>query len=164
MSNATRRAPGGRTPILVLVTVLTLLVAGVAFAYWKANGSGSASAAGGTTAPVTLSPGTPTAQLYPGGYASVVLTVTNPNPGSVWVESLALDTSQGSGGFAVDGAHSGCVLSALSFATQNNGGDGWTLTGGQALSVTLVDALSMTTSAANACQGASFTVYLEASQ
>ena len=30
------------------------------------------------------------------------------------------------------------------------------------LSVTLTNALSMTTSAANACQGASFTVYLAA--
>ena len=37
----------------------------------------------------------------------MVLTITNPNPASVRVGSLSLDTSQGTGGFAVDGAHSG---------------------------------------------------------
>ena len=163
MSIMTRRIPRGRTPILVAVTVLTLLVAGVAVAYWRNGGDGAATAASGTVTPVSLSPGTPTAQLYPGGQAGVVLTVTNPNPGPVRVPSLTLDTSQGSAGFAVDGAHSGCALAALSYAAQDNGGNGWTLTGGQALAVTLPNALSMATSAANACQGASFTVYLEAS-
>jgi hypothetical protein len=163
MSAETRRARRGRTPILVTVTALSLLVAGVAVAYWISGGSGSGAASSGTTTPVTLSPGTPTAQLYPGGQASVVLTITNPNPGSVRVGSLALDTTQGTGGFAVDGGHSSCGLASLSYATQSNGGAGWTLTGGQVLSVTLPNALSMATSAADACQGASFTVYLRAS-
>lgn len=163
MTAVTRRAPRGRTPILVSVTVVTLVVAGVAVAYWLSGGSGSGSAATGTTTPVTLSPGTPTAQLYPGGQASVVLTITNPNPGSVRVGTLTLDTTQGTGGFAVDGGHSSCGVASLSYTTQTNGGAGWTLTGGQVLAVTLTNALSMATSAADACQGASFTVYLEAS-
>ena len=59
----------------------------------------------------------------------MVLTVTNPNPGQIRVGSLALDTSQGTGGFAVDGGHSGCGLATLSFATQTNGGAGWTVPG-----------------------------------
>ena len=159
----TRRVPTGRTPILVAVTVLTLLVTGVAVAYWRNGGDGSATASSGTVVPVTLTPGTPTTQLHPGGQAGVVLTVTNSNAGPVRVPSLTLDTSQGSGGFAVDGAHSGCALTSLSYAAQDNGGNGWTLTGGQALAVTLANALSMSSSAANACQGASFTVYLKAS-
>jgi hypothetical protein len=111
---------------------------------------------------VTLSPATPTAALVPGGSASVVLTVTNPNVSSIRVGSLALDTGQGTGGFAVDGGHSGCVLTTLSFATQTNAGAGWTVAGSGNLSVTLTNALSMTATAANACQGASFTVYLAA--
>lgn len=148
---------------MAAVTVLTLLVGGAALAYWRSGGSGSGAASTGTVVAVTLSPGTPTAQLYPGGDASVVLTMTNPNSGPVLVPSLTLNTGQGTGGFAVDGAHSGCAVAALSFAPQNNGGPGWTLTGGQALSVTLIDALSMTASAASACQGASFTVYLQVS-
>jgi hypothetical protein len=90
----------------------------------------------------------------------VVLTITNPNSSSVRVGSLALATGQGSGGFAVDGAHSACVLSTLSFVTQTNAGAGWTVAANGNLSVTLTNALSMTAAAANACQGASFTVYL----
>jgi hypothetical protein len=152
-----------RSPLPVAVTALTLLVAGVALAYWLGAGTGSGAASSGTVAPVTLSPGTPTAGLYPGGQTAVVLTITNPNAGAVRVGSLALDASQGTGGFAVDGAHSGCALTSLSYVAQDNGGAGWSLTGGQVLSVTLPNALSMATSAANACQGASFTVYLEAS-
>jgi hypothetical protein len=151
-----------RTPILA-ATLLTVLVAGAALAYWLGGGAGSGAASTGTTIPVTLSPGTPTAALYPGGQAAVVLTVTNPNPVSVRVGSLTLDTSQGTGGYAVDGAHPGCAPASLSYVAQDNGGAGWTLAGGQALSVTLPSALSMATSAADACQGASFTVYLEAS-
>jgi hypothetical protein len=149
-----------RVPSVVLLAVLSLLVAGVAAAYWHVTGAGSAAAATGTTSPLTLSPGSASAQLYPGGQASVVLTVSNPNAGGVKVGSLALDTTQGASGFAVDAAHAGCALAALSFATQTNGGAGWTVPAGSALAVTLTNALSMTASAANACQGATFTVYL----
>ena len=60
----------------------------------------------------------------------------------------------------MDGGHSGCGLAPLSFTTQTNGGAGWTVPGSGSLPVTLTDALSMGTGAANACQGATFTVYL----
>ena len=103
-------SPRRRRPLALLLTAATLLVAGVAAAYWSTTGGGSATAATATTSPVTLTPATPTAQLYPGGQATVVLTVTNPNAAEIRMGSLALDTSQGTGGFAVDGAHSGCGL------------------------------------------------------
>ena len=151
-----------RSPIALLLTALTLLVGGVAAAYWSTTGGGSATAATGDTSPLTLTPATPTAQLYPGGQATVVLTVTNPNAGQIRVGSLALDTSQGTSGFAVDGGHVGCGLAPLSFATQTNGGAGWTVPGSGVLSVTLSNALSMGAGAANACQGAAFSVYLTA--
>ena len=149
-----------RRPLALLVSAVTLLVAGVAAAYWSGAGGGSAAASTSSTSALTLSPATPTAQLYPGGQATVVLTVTNPNPASIKVGSLALATGQGTGGFAVDGGHSGCGLAALSFVTQTNGGAGWTVPGSGMLSVTLTNALSMATGAANACQGAALTVYL----
>ena len=151
-----------RSPLALLLTAAMVLVGAVAAAYWITTGGGSATAATASTSALTLAPATPTAQLYPGGQASVVLTVTNPNPGQIRVGSLALDTSQGTGGFAVDGGHSGCGLATLSFATQTNGGAGWTVPGSGVLPVTLTNALSMGTGAANACQGATFSVYLTA--
>ena len=145
-----------------MLTALTLLVTGVAAAYWTPTGGGTATAATATTSALTLTPAAPTAQLYPGGQATVVLTVTNPNPGPVRIGSLALDTSQGTGGFAVDGGHSGCGLTPLSFVTQTNAGAGWTVPGSGTLSVALTNALTLGTGAANACQGAAFNVYLTA--
>jgi hypothetical protein len=151
------RARRDRTAFLAGVALL--LVAGAAFA-WLTVGGGSGTGATGTTTSLTLTPGTPSAQLSPGGQAAVVLTVTNPNTASVRVGSLARDTGQGTNGFGVDAGHSGCGLSALSFTTQTNGGAGWTVPGNGSLPVSLPNALSMSSAAADACQGATFTVYL----
>ena len=161
MRVASRLVARGGIP-LALVASLVLLAAGSATAHWAASGAGSGSSDTGTTSAVTLNPATPTAVLFPGGQASVVLTATNPNVAAIRVGSLALDTGQGTGGFAVDGGHSGCALAALSFATQTNAGAGWTVAGSANLSITLTNAISLTAAAVNACQGASFTVYLTA--
>lgn len=145
--------------VLVVLTVGTI---GAASAYWSGSGTGSGSGSNGTTQAVTLTPATAAAQLHPGGQAGVELRIVNPNPGSVRIGSLALDTTQGTGGFSVDAGHSACGVSSLSFTTQTNDGAGWTVPGSGSLPVTLATALSMSTSAANACQGATFTVYLKA--
>jgi len=151
-----------------LLAILALFVGGAAFAYWSGSGSGAGSATAGTTVALTLSPGTPAANLYPGGTANVVLSVTNPNTSPVRIGSLARDISQGAGsGFAVDAGHSGCTVATLAFTTQTNGGAGWTVPGkvdavDGTLSITLTNALAMGVGAADACQGASFTVYLAA--
>lgn len=151
-----------RTGIVLTLAVLGLASTGVASAYLAGWGGGAGSAGTGTTQSVTLSPATPATHLFPGGVSGVALSAANSNPGPVRIGSLTLDPSQGSGGFAVDGAHSACDLATLSFATQSNGGAGWTVPGGGSLSITLPGALSMSVSAVNACQGASFTVYLTA--
>jgi len=147
--------------VVLLAAALLVLVAGAALAYWTISGSGTAAASTSGTAALTLSPATPTAGLYPGGQAAVVTTVTNPNASTVRIGSLALDSSQGSGGFGVDAAHPGCAVSTLGFTTQTNGGAGWTVPGNGSLPLTLAGAVSMSTSAANGCQGATFTVYLK---
>ena len=108
-----------------------------------------------------MNPGTASNQLYPGGYSAVAVTVTNPNPGAVKVGSIYIDTTQGTNGFAVDGAHSTCGVAALSFATQTNGGTGWTIPASGSSVLSLTSSLSMSLDAANACQLASFTVYLK---
>lgn len=154
------RATRRRGSLIALLTLLGLATTGVASAFWVGSGNGTGSATTGTAQTVTLSPATPTAQLYPGGQATVALSIANPNPGSVRVGSLSLDTSQGTGGFAVDGAHAACGVTSLGLASQTNDGAGWTVPGAGSLTVTLAGALSMSADAPNACQGAGFTVYL----
>jgi len=154
-----------RVVAVTTVALLAIAFAGSASAYWRATGSGPGSSGTGTTLAITLSPASPSVQLYPGGQANVTLTISNPNPLSVRVGSLARDLSQGTSGFAVDAGHSVCGTSALSFATQTNGGSGWTVPARVAgvdgsLAVTLVNALAMDSGAANSCQAATFTVYL----
>jgi hypothetical protein len=149
---------------LLAATIAVGLATG-AFAYWMGTGSGSASTQVGSPEQLDLEPGTPSAQLIPGDTSSVTAIATNPNPYFVQIGSLTLDTAAGTGGFDVDAAHAGCNTSALHFAPQNNGGAGWRVPplvdetdGTQAIDMR--GALSMDAGAANACQGASFTVHL----
>jgi hypothetical protein len=153
----------GTIAMIVALVIVTVGGAGVAFAYWTASGAGSGFSVTGTTTALTISQGIPTANLLPGGHTDVVLTMTNPNTAQVKISSLVLDTTQGTGGFA--SSISGCDVSTLTFTTQTNGGAGWSVPGkvgttNGTLAVTLPNALSMSTTAANACQGATFTVYL----
>lgn len=157
----------GRTLLSILLTVPAMALGEVAAAYWNGFGSGTGSGGTGTSVALTLSAGVPAAALHPGGQSDVTLTVSNPNGSPVWIGSFTLDTSQGTGGFAVDAGHAGCAVATLAFTPQTNGGTGWTVPAkiGEVdgtLPITLPDALAMGVGAANACQGATFTVYLAA--
>jgi len=144
-----------------LFIVFALTATGTALANWSRSGGGSGAATTGTTQPLVLSPGTASNQLYPGGQSAVAVTVTNPNPGPVSAPSLSLETTQGTSGFAVDGAHATCGVASLTFATQTNGGAGWTIPASGSSVLSLASSLSMNANASNACQGATFTVYLK---
>jgi len=148
---------------LAAVAVTGLLVAGVAaYGAWSVSGSGTGSAAAATASSLALTPGTPGTALYPNGSADVATTIANNNPFPVHVSSIALDSGQGTNGFAVDAGHSTCDLSTLSFAAQTNGGSGWDVPANGTLDVDATDAVSMSGSAGDPCQGASFTLYLTA--
>ena len=157
-----------RHPCMALVAaVLGLaLPGGAAVAFWTSVGRAPATAATGTSLPLTISAAAATAGLHPGGTGAASLVLSNPNTFPAQVPSLVLDTTQGTAGFAVDAAHSGCALSTLSFTTQTGGGAGWAVparvgvTNGQ-LSLNLTGAVAMSTTAADACQGAAFTVFLK---
>jgi hypothetical protein len=153
-----------RTTIVVLCTIAAV-AATTSYAYWSGSGAGSATGNAGTALSMTMTSGTATSQLAPGGTAGVALTISNPNLFSVRVTQLSLDTGTGTGGFAVDAAHAGCAVTTLSYTQQTNGGAGWTVPAkvgavDGSLPVTLPTALTMSTAAANACQGAGFTVFL----
>ena len=167
-ATATRRRPrrrGSRRGLLALtVLALSLLGSTGTWAYFTGSGSGSGTAGTGTTVPMTLTPGTVSASLYPGGSASVVFTVSNPNLSPIYIGTFVLDTSTVTSGFAINASHSGCSTASLTFTAATAG---WTVpaksgsTNGS-LAVTLPGALNMAPDAASACQGATITVYLAA--
>ena len=149
---------------LALVAVIATLVAAIgALAYLSGSGFGFASAVVGTTNAVTISPGTATTGLYPGGSADVAVSISNPNSTAVHLPSLVLDTSQGTGGFAVDGPDPGCNLGSLSFdGPQTDSGGDFVVPANGTLGRDLSGAVSMDVSAVNACQGLTFKVFLKA--
>lgn len=154
--------------LLAAGTVVLGLAAG-AVAFWSATGSGEATTVLGSPNQLTLTSGTPQNQLSPGNAANVTAVATNSNPYFVTIDSLALDTADGTAGFDVDGGHSACDLSAIHFTPQDAPvsvfGPGWRVppkvgdTDGT-LPIELSDALVMDSDAANSCQGATFTVHL----
>lgn len=153
--------------VTALCLALLVLAGGGAGAVWRGFATGSGTAETEAPDPVVLSPGIPSGALSPGSTADVVLTVTNPNRSSVHLAPLTLDRTQGTNGFAVDDDHRGCDVSALRFGAGSVGRAGWTVPGkvgntdGSAL-LTLADAVGMDPSASDACQGATFSVYLAA--
>jgi len=153
----------GAAVAIALLAVVALV--GTASAYWGGEGDGRTQLRLGDAQALVLGPGVPSALLYPGGDSAVSVVATNANPYTVHVGTIHLDTSTGMGGFDVDAAHSTCDTSSIAFASQSNGGAGWTVpprAGGTdgIRSIDLPDALSMSTTAADACQGAVFTVHL----
>jgi len=140
-----------------------LVLAGTgAWGWWSDRGSGHGDGGTGAAVTVALTPGTPATAVLPGGQAAVASTATNATGADVRLRSLALDTDRGAGGFAVDAGHAGCATSSLSFTSQDNGGAGWTVPAGGSVTLQLPAALGMAVDAADACQGATFTVYLKA--
>ncbi len=154
--------------LLVLPVALALaigLVSG-AVAYWSGPGSGTATTAAAEPQPLTFAPGSPTSLLYPGGTADVAILATNPNASSVHIGSLALDLAEAEP-IRVDAGHTGCDVAALAFLTQDDAGNGWQVpprvgaTDGT-LAIDLPGSLTMSGEAASECQGATFTVGVEA--
>jgi hypothetical protein len=147
---------------LAVITVVLLASSACAcasWAYFTPHGTGTGTAAPAMVQPVTLTPASPTTALYPGGSADIAVTVSNPNGGAVVIPSLALDTSKGTNGLAVDGSHPACDLADLTVA---GAAGNWTIPAhASAFAIDLPGAISLATSAADACQGATFTVYLE---
>jgi hypothetical protein len=159
-----RLAAKGPWTLLLAIAILAG-GAGGALAYWGGPGSGTATTVLADTRSLSFTPGTPTAQLYPGDDASVAVVVSNPNPYFVQIGSMVLDNSGGPA-FAVDAAHSGCGVAVLSFVPQDNEGEGWRIPPGAGttegtLAIDMPAAMRMSAAAANACQGATFTVRLE---
>jgi hypothetical protein len=158
------RLPGTwRSRLLVGLTLL--FVPAAALGYWSAHGAGTTSIKLPQPLALSLSVGTPSDVLSPGNSAGVALVVDNPDTIQEHITAFSLNSGGSSAAISVDAAHSGCDVSALTFTTATNGGAGWSVppkvgTSDGTLRVNLANSLAMSTAAANACQGAQFTLAL----
>ncbi|GAA4684257.1 hypothetical protein [Frondihabitans cladoniiphilus] len=159
-----RGALGAAVAAVVAIGAGALLVGPAAFGFWTQTGAGSGAATSAVTSAVTLSPGAGGGDLLPGGSGTVTTVAANTATTRAHVVALVVDTSHGTNGFAVDAAHSGCDTSVLAFPNQTHGGSGWDVGASSSVTITIPASVTMTTAAAAACQGASITVYLKASQ
>jgi hypothetical protein len=82
---------GRKRTSAALGILLSLAVAGGAFAYWTISGTGSGSATAGTVVAVTITPlGAPVTGLYPGGPVQALnVRLSNPNSSPVTVGTLS---------------------------------------------------------------------------
>jgi predicted transcriptional regulator len=140
-------------------TVAVLFAGGVAYAAWTSTGSGTGTATAGTDAGVGVA-GNAVSGLFPTGTKDITVTVSNPNPYAVDLDSITADS------VAVDATHgtAGCVVTGIVTA------DGGTYAGDNATdriaakvgdtvsSITRDLTVHMGADAADACKGAVFTV------
>jgi hypothetical protein len=155
MRRRTRLATGA------VMTLALVLTAGAAAAYWPGTASGRGAATTGSTATISLSAGVVTGDLYPGFSATVSTVATNQTTAEARIDSLALNTARGTGGFRITGdtPAGGCAAASFAFATQRVD---WVLPAGGTSARTLPDSISMAKDASSACQGAEITVFLVA--
>ncbi len=138
--------------------VIALTATGAAIAYFTSSGSGTGTAAVGSSSAVTLH-ATISSSLYPGSSSPVTLTVDNPSSGSQRVGTVTLAS------ISVDAGHSACST------TISGGNPDFTMPAvavnkvfpsGNGQSVTPTGTLTMNETGVNqdACQGATLTLHL----
>jgi len=127
-----------RRGVIVFAVMTTALGSGVAYAAWTSSGSGSATTKAGTAqAPVVSGGAVTTGLLYPGGTGDAVVTVSNPNPYPVIVTTVA-PNGPATCGVTFTQRSPGTALAANSAP----------------VAITLTGAVTMSSNAANTCQGA----------
>jgi hypothetical protein len=78
----------GKRLAVIAAGLSVVLGAGVAFAAWTANGTGSGTAKALSAQTVTVNASTGTADLYPGSTGAVYFTLTNTNPYSITFDKV----------------------------------------------------------------------------
>jgi hypothetical protein len=138
--------------VLVVTTVVgATLGGGIAVAAWTSSGAGTAGAKAGTAAaPAT---GTvdasalTTGLLYPGVKGTALIKITNPNPYAVTVTDISANGTATATGT--------CPGTSVSWLAQQ---PGTSIAAGATAQLTLANAVQMLSTAADACQGAVFTI------
>jgi hypothetical protein len=140
--------------VLASVMVLSGAVAGGAYAYWTAHGSGSGTASVGTPLNVTVgaASGTTSSLLVPGGSADLLVKLDNPNAYSVTIVGISQ-----SGTVSVTGG-TGCTAANAGVTVPTQAALNVSVATGTGVVVHIPNGASMSTSSASGCQGASFQI------
>jgi hypothetical protein len=148
---ARRRARRGITPLAIVLGVATI-GAGSAYAYWTIGGSGTGSAvpANGLVALTTTATAAVGDLLFPGSN-SVPLSLKINNPGVLPVIINAV-TANG----AITSDKTGCAGTNVTFTPATN--LSITVAAGSSTTTSVAHLVSMSATAPNACQGATFTI------
>lgn len=144
--------------LTALGCTIALAATGAAIAYFTSSGSGTGTAAVGSSSSVTLH-ATISSSLYPGSSSPVTFTVDNPSSGSQRIGTITLSS------ISVDSGHSGCstILGGgnpdftMAAVTVNK-----VFASGNGQGVTPGGTLTMNETGVNqdACQGATLTLNL----
>ncbi len=149
--------PAWRRVAALAAWFVLFISAGVATAAWTANGTGNGTAKAITAVSVTVTTDTSqTADLYPGGPAgTLAFKVDNVNPYAITFTSMT------PGAVTVDSSHSSCTPASYLTVTARTGLSisvpANTPTASPAAR-SVSSAVSMSSSAPDACQGAVFTI------
>ncbi len=134
--------------------------AGVAYAFWKLTGDGTATAVAGSAIELNLSGvSDDNKPLFPGGTSNLTVTVANDNAFPITVTTL----SPGSGKAVADEAHrkAGCVNTGV-VITASVHEVAWTVPKNSVGVFRLPDGIKMTNQSDTTCQGATFTIPVQA--
>jgi hypothetical protein len=150
-----------RSIMLGGATLAVLVSAGVAFALWSAQGTGSGRAQATTAVSATVTPvncaATPACiDLYPGyTEGDVYFTITNPNPYDITFTGMT------AGAVTVDAAHAaGCPATSITVESPVTGLSLVAPADSTTGELSIDDVVTMIAAAPNGCQGASFDIAL----
>jgi hypothetical protein len=151
-----------RTKVILTVAAVAAVAvnAGVAWAYWRVTGTGTGAARAGAVIELSLKGRSDEDKpLFPGGTSDLTVTVTNENDFGIRITTV----SAGKGRTVADEAHreagcrdTGVVVSADVHKVS------WEVRKNTIGVFTLADGIRMTNSSDSACQGATFTIPVQA--
>lgn len=156
------RKANRRTKVILTICVVAAVAvnAGAAWAYWRITGSGTGVAVAGSAIKLDLKGKSDDKKpLYPGGKSNLTVTVTNENNFPIEITTLA----PGSGRPTADAEHreSGCRTTGV-VVSKSVHQVSWKVARNTIGVFTLVDGIEMTNSSDTACQGATFTIPVQA--
>lgn len=147
----------GKRLSLIGASLAVFLIGSVVFAAWLVTGTGNGAAQATTADALTVTAGSTTPELYPGGSGDVTFTIGNTNDFPVSISSIL-----GSGTITSSGPAACNASTGVSFDDQSSV-TGMTVPANGSLPVTLDDAASMDNTSDTTCQGQTFTIPLTVS-